>query len=183
MYDPAKRRRDKYRTDPEFKKRALKMAKSWYERNKNKPEFKKHKKAYQKKNAKRLAKVQKENNKQHPFAYSLRRLKLRAKQNNIIFDLDEQYLKSIWTGKCAIFGTTLSIPYSTDRNDPTKATVDKIIPDLGYIKGNVQWVSNKANIIKSFGTLEEHQAVVKYIKRHTEKSNKHQQDQKVQLFV
>lgn len=181
MYDPAKRRREKYKSDPEFRQRSIEISKRWYEKKKNDPVFKKHKKAYQRKNAKRLAAVQKENNKQHPFAYSLRRLKLRARQNNIKFNLTEEYIKSIWTGNCAILGTQLSIPYSTDRNDPTKATIDKIIPELGYVEGNVQWVSNKANIIKSFGTLEEHEAIVNYIKQHTAKSNTHQQDQKDRL--
>ena len=102
-------------------------------------------------------------------------LRLRAKQNNLLFDLDEEYLISIWTGKCAIFGTTLQLPYSTNRQVPDKATIDKVIPELGYVKGNVQWVSNRANTIKSYGTLEEHQMIVEYIRVNTsDKVDNHQ---------
>jgi hypothetical protein len=87
----------------------------------------------------------------------------------MLFDLTEDYLVSLWTGRCAVFGTNLALPYSTGGQDPDKATVDKIDPNLGYVQGNVQWVSNKANIIKSFGSLKDHELIVDYIKRHTKK--------------
>jgi hypothetical protein len=36
----------------------------------------------------------------------------------------------------------------------------------------VQWVSNKANIIKSFGTKEDHLIIARYIEEHTTKVNR-----------
>lgn len=90
---------------------------------------------------------------------------MRAKQKNLPFDLTAKYLENLWTGKCAVFGTVLRLPYSTNRQVPDKATVDKVIPERGYVMGNVCWVSNKANIIKSYGTIEEHKLIVRYMKK------------------
>ncbi len=43
-------------------------------------------------------------------------------------------------------------------------SLDKIIPKLGYVKGNVWVVSNKANRIKSNATIEELELLVKNLK-------------------
>lgn len=45
-----------------------------------------------------------------------------------------------------------------------KPSLDKIIPKLGYVKGNVWVVSNKANRIKSNATIEELELLVKNLK-------------------
>lgn len=34
-------------------------------------------------------------------------------------------------------------------------SIDKVIPELGYVRGNVWVISNKANRIKNNATLEE----------------------------
>lgn len=46
-------------------------------------------------------------------------------------------------------------------------TLDRIIPELGYIKGNVKVISWLANTIKSCGNAEQHDLVVKYIRENT----------------
>lgn len=45
-----------------------------------------------------------------------------------------------------------------------KPSLDKIIPKLVYVKGNVWVVSNKANRIKSNATIEELELLVKNLK-------------------
>jgi hypothetical protein len=164
--------KDKYYSDLEFRKRVLQTAKR-YHMNKSivDPTYLPRRAEYNRTNAAHLSKMQKQHDMKQPFIYAFRRLKLRAKQNNLPFDLDAEYLVSIWTGNCAIFNTPLQLPYSTARQVPDKATVDRVVPTLGYTKGNIMWVSNRANIIKSYGTLEDHEAIVNYIKQHTEKSN------------
>lgn len=161
------RRKKRYYNDPEFRQKQLDAAKRYHaNKRKNDPDYVKRRAEYNKTNAEYLSQKQKEYNKAHPFTYAFRRLRLRAKQHNIPFSLTEEYLTSLWTGVCAIFGTNLEYPYSTKSQDPNKATIDKIVPELGYVVGNVHWVSNKANIIKSFGTEEEHQLIVDYFKRY-----------------
>ena len=45
-------------------------------------------------------------------------------------------------------------------------TIDKLIPSLGYTKGNVWIVSRRANMIKSDATLEELELLVGNLKTH-----------------
>lgn len=129
-------------------------------------DVKAHRREYQKQNAAHLTQKQKELNQSRPFRYAFMRIKNRAKRVGLEFNLTEDYMKAIWTGTCAIFGTPIEIPYSTESTDPNKATLDKVDPTLGYIVRNVQWVSNRANIIKSFGTEQEHRQIADYIARH-----------------
>jgi hypothetical protein len=49
--------------------------------------------------------------------------------------------------------------------DPAKASIDKLIPELGYVPGNVFIVSWRANNLKSNSTIEELEKVLDYMKR------------------
>jgi len=161
------RHKERYHNDPEYREKILKQKAEYNKRRRSDPEVRERLNQYNRDNKEYFNTKAKEYNSARPFHYAFKRLRLRAKQNNIPFDIDEEYLMSIWTGKCAIMGTDLCVPYSTKHQDPNKATVDRIVPERGYTRENVQWVSNRANIIKSFGTLEDHMAVVDYIKKHT----------------
>jgi len=46
-------------------------------------------------------------------------------------------------------------------------SMDKIIPALGYVKGNIQIISMRANRIKSNATTEELRLVADYMQRIT----------------
>ena len=47
-------------------------------------------------------------------------------------------------------------------------SIDRIIPELGYTKGNIQIISHRANnTIKNNGTIEEHEKIIKYIKNYS----------------
>ena len=47
-------------------------------------------------------------------------------------------------------------------------SIDRIIPDLGYIKGNVHWISKRANQIMSDATPDQVIQVGAYLKKITE---------------
>lgn len=46
---------------------------------------------------------------------------------------------------------------------PTSPTLDRIVPKLGYVPGNVFVISHKANTMKSYGTLEDLKALVAWL--------------------
>lgn len=93
----------------------------------------------------------------------------RAKKNNLPFNLTIEYLESIAYDACPIF----KIPFEwgqsglgkgkTKQNCPT---LDRIIPDKGYIVGNVAFISSRANRIKDNGTMEELYKIADWIWQH-----------------
>jgi hypothetical protein len=69
---------------------------------------------------------------------------------------------------CPVLGIELNYNWSGDhRRDEAKATIDKVIPGLGYIPGNVFVISWRANKLKSDMTLDELQRIMNYIKEKT----------------
>ena len=88
--------------------------------------------------------------------------KTRANKNNVPFDIDEDYIKKIWPKHniCPIF----KIKFERGNLDQSPS-LDRIIPKLGYVKGNVQIMSHKANRIKNNATFEELVIIGKYYER------------------
>jgi len=89
-----------------------------------------------------------------------------CKKNNIPFNLDKEYLKSIYpkNNKCPL----LNIEFEISKNYPKNncASLDRIIPGNGYVKGNVMFISYRANRIKSNLSLNEMKLLLKNWKRY-----------------
>jgi hypothetical protein len=79
--------------------------------------------------------------------YKLVGCKQRAKRDGIPFDLDSEYLKSIYVTRCPYLDIELSLTASSG-NSMDGLSLDKIDPRKGYTKGNVQFISYKANVMK-----------------------------------
>lgn len=63
------------------------------------------------------------------------------------FNIDDMYMYGLWKkqqGKCVLTGFPMSIQGDTN----LRLSIDKIIPELGYTKGNVQWTIFAANRAK-----------------------------------
>lgn len=88
-----------------------------------------------------------------------------CKKRGIEFELDEEYLRSLWTGVCPVFGLKLNVPLleSKGRGSNHTAHLDRRDPKKGYVKGNVCWLSGRANRIKYDATIEELKALVAYL--------------------
>lgn len=85
------------------------------------------------------------------------RAKARAKRNKLAFNLEVNDIKI--PEKCPVFGFALKV------NDcDCTPSIDRIDPLLGYVKGNIQIISNKANRIKSNATWEEILLVAEFVK-------------------
>jgi len=68
---------------------------------------------------------------------------------------------------CPILGLKLNYGWggsSGNSRDPNKATIDKVVPELGYVLGNVFVISWRANKLKSDMTIYELEKILKYIK-------------------
>ena len=94
-------------------------------------------------------------------------IKYRAKKNNLLFDLKESDINV--PEYCPILNIKL-IPFSENHNktiiNDSAPTVDRLIPEKGYVKGNVVVISWRANRIKGDGTLQEHKLILEYMRRH-----------------
>ena len=81
------------------------------------------------------------------LSFILAKVKHRAKKQNSMFDLDLDFLKSIATDECPVFKTPFVWGHGNGKN-PYRPSLDKVIPELGYVKYNVVFISLKANMIK-----------------------------------
>jgi hypothetical protein len=75
----------------------------------------------------------------------------RAKRKGLPFDLDYPYLESIWPDKniCPVLNIEMIPNLGCRGATYNSPTLDRIIPDKGYVKGNVIVISSRANQIKS----------------------------------
>jgi hypothetical protein len=88
--------------------------------------------------------------------------KARAKAKQIAFDLDLNFLESIMTDECPVFKTKFVWGQTRDQERETPS-LDRIIPELGYIRHNVVFISAKANSIKQEVTETELYAVADWL--------------------
>ena len=94
----------------------------------------------------------------------LKRIKRRALDKGLPYDLNLDYLESIATDFCPIFKTPFIWGlYKAGTTHKGTATVDRIVPELGYVKGNVIFISHQANTIKSNATENELYAVADWL--------------------
>lgn len=101
-----------------------------------------------------------------PFEHKWTALRRKCVKEGIPFDLTPDYLESIWTGTCPVFHTRLHKPFhstNAERNGKHTSSLDRVVPAKGYTKGNVEWVSNYANIIKQKATSEELRKVADHV--------------------
>lgn len=94
---------------------------------------------------------------------ALHAAKRRAQSRGLPFDLDMEYLIQVFPSdnRCPALGIELSWHGNRD----TSPSLDRIVPEAGYVRGNVQWLSNKANTIKSHATTAEICAVADFLRK------------------
>lgn len=85
------------------------------------------------------------------------RAKTRAKRKGIEFNIEIPDIKI--PKICPILGLEIK-PFSSSDNSPS---LDRINPNLGYIKGNIQVISQRANLIKSNATIKEIELLYNWI--------------------
>jgi hypothetical protein len=98
-------------------------------------------------------------------AHLVREARKRAKKAGIPFSLKQDDV--VWNTRCPILGTCLDYSRVGQRmwdflpeNIPS---LDRILPKLGYVPGNVAVISLKANTIKNNGTAEIHRKIADWM--------------------
>lgn len=86
--------------------------------------------------------------------------KKRAKRRGLPFDLTIEDLEV--PEKCPILGLELKV--GSDSSLEVSPSLDRIVPELGYVKGNIRVISFRANRLKSDASIEELEAILKYMK-------------------
>jgi len=82
--------------------------------------------------------------------------KNRAKEKDLPFDIDADYMYKLWKenyGRCSISNIPLELGRSEKgKVHPYAPSIDRIVPSLGYTKGNVRIICYQANVaISEFG--------------------------------
>lgn len=91
----------------------------------------------------------------------LARAKSRAKKNNLPFNIELGDI--IIPEKCPLLG--IKIESTEYKNSPNNPSLDKIIPEKGYTKGNVWVISNRANTLKNDATTQELKTLVENLEK------------------
>ena len=89
--------------------------------------------------------------------------KKRARENGIPFDIDLEDI--VIPENCPVFGIKLESGKGKSNLISTSPTIDKFYPELGYVKGNIQIISWRANSLKKDGTPEEWETIAKWCKK------------------
>ena len=96
---------------------------------------------------------------------AIRTLKDRAKAKNLPMNITPEYLKKFVPDNmiCPVLGIKMEI--GEKNKSVNSPSIDRIIPEKGYVPGNIIVVSMKANGIKSNATPDEIIKVGKFYKK------------------
>lgn len=86
----------------------------------------------------------------------------RADKYSIPFDLDREDIHV--PEVCPVLGIPIIVNSSSGPNN-NSPSLDRVVPSLGYVHGNVKVISWRANRLKSDSSLEEMEALLKYMRK------------------
>lgn len=114
-------------------------------------------------------------NKRTHISKTLYNIKRRAKTFDIPLNIDHKFLCNIAPNVCPVFGFPLRWGHGNaevkGHVGDDSPSLDRIIPENGYVKGNVAWISMRANQIKSSATERELYAVADWLHQKTKEAN------------
>lgn len=99
-----------------------------------------------------------------PLMHAFHGARSRAKATGVPFTIEYTDLLPL-PKLCPVFGIPLLYNAKARRKQPASASIDRIVPSLGYVPGNVAVISSLANWIKGQASVDELERVVAYIKK------------------
>ncbi len=94
-----------------------------------------------------------------PWVPLIAKARSRSAKAGIAFNLTAEWGAREWTGRCAVTG----VEFQPDRNRRWSASIDRIIPALGYVQANCRFVLWSVNCLKNDGTDAEMHEVARLI--------------------
>jgi hypothetical protein len=91
-----------------------------------------------------------------------RRKRQNAKVSKWGWDLSYHDIE--WNMVCPVLG--IDLDWFAEARQENSPSFDRVNPKLGYVKGNVQIISSRANRIKNDGSSEEHRLIAAYMDKH-----------------
>ena len=85
-------------------------------------------------------------------------IKVRSARKGLPFNLEESDI--VIPEVCPVLGIPLKWGDGLQESTPS---VDRLIPELGYVKGNCKVISMKANRLKSNATVDQFKALIAYV--------------------
>lgn len=104
-----------------------------------------------------------------PDLYQECRLRFSRKKQNCKHTRHEftiEFEDLFWPTHCPILGIELDYYGISGRKEENSVSFDRVDSTKGYIPGNVEIISWRANRIKNDGTSEEHRKIADYLDRH-----------------
>ena len=89
----------------------------------------------------------------NPVPFMILAARSRAKRHSVPFSITEADI--VIPSHCPILGIPLVTASGKRGSTPNSPSIDRIRPELGYVPGNVQVISHRANAIKNDATLAE----------------------------
>lgn len=105
-----------------------------------------------------------------PFKLKCSKARSRSQYLKVPFDLTPEYLESIWTGYCPVLKEKIHL-YEVDRSDEFAAELDRFKPELGYVQGNVTFLSRRVNRLKNNVTTKELRQLLEWMEEYEDSSN------------
>ena len=157
-----------YRNKPEVRAR-----KSAYEKT---PEYKAKRRTYNSRKLTYKKTVYEQNKNDDPVLFRAKfgigNMKKRAKKNQCPVDLEYftvQRLIDMHKESDVCPCCFESFDFSINSNDKYHSpSLDRIVPEFGYVKGNVNVICYRCNLVKNDSTAMHHMQIVRYMQKHQE---------------
>lgn len=118
---------------------------------------------YRKEHLENYAEYQRQSRARNPQQHMVYDARARAKRYGVPGTITVEDIQ--WVTHCPVFGVELV--YGRAKGDGMRtnsATLDRKVNDLGYVPGNVFVISHQANRLKADATIEQVEALLKYMK-------------------
>lgn len=124
----------------------------------NNPDYAREKsKKYKEDNAERLKEYSRSYHKKiaergDSFHLQVKNIRLKCRKKGIPFDIDADYIQQLYdeNPNCPVTGERMELQGKVGQGN--NATIDRFIPELGYVRGNVNIISHRANMAKGKNT-------------------------------